>query len=760
MKKNISYLIISSVLFCYSNLFSQFQIPPYVDYIAPVSGLVPSGSDGFSMQIQTTSAVSNVPIIAEWNRSCYPNETIILTGENFSKYTDVNKGKDTQVVCYGKNNVLLLAKICRLDGNKLAISLPENLPNWSFYLLWVGNENGFSIPIAINKTDAWWVGPKTVHRGEKTAVHGRNLSFNNASIQSWVYIKPSLGGNGQWISPTSVNRYRVEFDIPNSLTNGNYDVWVHNGHGGNYGWSDPVKMIVENAPVFTANSIDITSYGAIANDGIDDFQAIQNAINAASTQNSNTVFLPAGTFEISTSLTPHDNLQIKGAGKELTIIKCATQYSANAYGMLLTNGLNNLKIEGLTFDTNNSMLGNLETALYLRSCTHLELNNVKIKAAGYSPLDFHSSERTFFKNCDFIGKSIFGGTANETYIDGCNFKLTNDTEAALFLWGSHSFSITNSTGSDFDSTIATGWGEGRWLAFADNWSINRNFYIANNQTIDLTVRPEHTNQNSGEQILWEGGSVEVRGIAMSATPNTVKINAPCSFTEAGRVLVITDGKGYGQIRYVTAVDIVNNIITIDKNWNVTPDATSRIDVGKFNDHFIIFNNYLDAKPRATASIEHIASAAIEPFGGTVNLIIDSNTSHQLRGFYSNWTLNNKLEYGNLQDVMQPNFFNVCYNNIIQEARYGMGCTKGWFSDVPNAVTPEENCFLGNIYSKNQFQNVLEDVIGLDSKSVIAPSVDMQVFENNTGTDVGVVYYDSNDNGPTPNQIFIKNITAS
>ena len=61
------------------------------------------------------------------------------------------------------------------------------------------------------------------------------------------------------------------------------------------------------------NSLSITSFGAIANDGIDDSQAIKDTINAAKQQNK-IVWIPTGDFNIENEQIKIDNVTIKGAG--------------------------------------------------------------------------------------------------------------------------------------------------------------------------------------------------------------------------------------------------------------------------------------------------------------------------------------------------------------------------------------------------------------------------------------------------------------
>ncbi len=57
-----------------------------------------------------------------------------------------------------------------------------------------------------------------------------------------------------------------------------------------------------------------TQYGAVGDGVANDRTAIQNAIDAASTAGGGVVYLPAGTYKLTSALTPKSNVSIRGAG--------------------------------------------------------------------------------------------------------------------------------------------------------------------------------------------------------------------------------------------------------------------------------------------------------------------------------------------------------------------------------------------------------------------------------------------------------------
>jgi hypothetical protein len=84
-------------------------------------------------------------------------------------------------------------------------------------------------------------------------------------------------------------------------------------------------------------------YNAAGDGAIDDTAAIQAALTAAANTGGGVVYLPAGTYKISTALTISDNVSIRGAGDLATVIR---QTSTTAHGLVGTD-LNNVTITDL-----------------------------------------------------------------------------------------------------------------------------------------------------------------------------------------------------------------------------------------------------------------------------------------------------------------------------------------------------------------------------------------------------------------------------
>ncbi len=97
--------------------------------------------------------------------------------------------------------------------------------------------------------------------------------------------------------------------------------------------------------VMAAGVHDVMSHGATGDGTTDDTAAIQAAINAASRSGGGTVLLPAGTFRVTSSLYPANNISIVGVPGE-TILLMPPRSSGCFF--FLGHQLNNVSFEGLT----------------------------------------------------------------------------------------------------------------------------------------------------------------------------------------------------------------------------------------------------------------------------------------------------------------------------------------------------------------------------------------------------------------------------
>ena len=200
-------------------------------------------------------------IISEGVNVGDPGDTLVVTGDGFvpattvfdifSQASQASAGETTE------------AQPGHIDAYAASITLPETLPVSGMYLIYPRTEST-GLPFGVNRTAARWVGPDLVAPGETTAAYGTNLSYGHGTETSYVYLKPVDAGQGQYAQVGEVNPYRVDFEVPSDLTPGEHEVWVHNGHGGHYGWSGPLLLeVVETSPFagYDSQTFNVKDYG-------------------------------------------------------------------------------------------------------------------------------------------------------------------------------------------------------------------------------------------------------------------------------------------------------------------------------------------------------------------------------------------------------------------------------------------------------------------------------------------------------------------
>lgn len=749
------FLLITIFALFFANVANaQSTLPAYTDYKTPIPMPAAPG-ESFNAPMSGKPA-DKTPAFAEFTRTAGPDESIIITGADFTRFSGADEAKDSRFKVFGSNTFYIDASIQRLEKNKAVLTLGKDIPKWSMYLVWPGNGAGYGKPFAVNKTDAWWVGPAKAEKGTSVSVYGRNLAQYNDSTVSNVYLKPS-NSTGQWAKVVKVNPYKVEFQIPSNIANGEYEVWTHNGHGGQYGWSGPLKLTINEGQKWTKSVFNVKDFGALGNGQKDDTEAIYRALSEAKKSAGSTVYFPKGTYMISNMLNPSDNTQWKGDGKELTFIKCNSKFTSQADAMVY-GSVNTFNLSDITFDTNNNFRAIHAAPFFLRGSSNVRVDNVVLSFANYDVMQLDNTNGMFFTNCKFIGKISFLGKASQLFIDKSAFYLTNDTENALHSWAGTNISITNSTCQDYnnsDPNNGAGWGKGRFFCATGNFGSGGSTYIGNNATYDLSVREnDAVDQNSGEQFLWEGFSAKWSGSVTSSTLTSTKLSGFSLSVDEPKIAVITKGTGLGQSRRIISAN--GSAITLDAPWNLAPDETSIIAVGHFADRIVMYKNYIDGKAYAASSPNFTASSGIQPYGGVFNFIADQNTISEVRAGIANWSTQHSFG-------IDPNYFSLYANNEINGCRWAI--QNGL--DMNRSV---ETALLGSMFRKNNINTTLQSGIVNTIMRTSTPVLENFVYEHNeftnvrtafsTGGDVGLPNGFSSSGDGIATQIFYKNNFSS
>ena len=716
---------------------------PAPDYSGPSSRpAFPSGFTAYDPPVADTAIASGVPAISEWTRQNGPGDTMALSGENLSLNSGSSEGQDSSFWFFGQSSsgsVLAEGTIMQQDGRRVAVKLAENLPEHSLYLMWPKNANGSGEAIFINKAESWWIGPnKHITRGDTLSVYGRNLVADEGNPVSYAYIEET----GTWLTSVSANPYKADFTLPSNIANGTYTLWIHNGTGREYGWSMPRSITVDNG--FSWNddpstwiNVKNAPYNAKGDGETDDYEAIRSALSAC--PSGGTVYLPEGTYLMGQTIWNFgQNKRIRGDGMNATVITRHSTFSSAISTYLVINGLQNLEIRDLAFNSGASYSGSL---MNNRGSKNVLFNKVRFTQQDWLGevwdfVDIHNSENVTYRQCEIITSSgIFLGAAKQVFFDRTAFYGIRDCNGMVYEKGGSDIAFINCTAQPFNVSNPDdgyGWSKGRWIVGSGGWGGMYNVYFGGNRTSDMMPRNStNVDPNSGEQFLFEALATTFRGLPTAVTANTIQL-ADVVDVEIGNVVSIAGGRGMGQSRIITAYDDATKTITLNEPWRVMPDGSSVVSTGEYMSRMAVYGNYFDGLPRATSPRleDYTASAGVSAYGGCSDLVVDNNDFHQLRTAIFNWGNGEPSVANNANIVMQPNYFNLFKNNRIQDCLRGIANTA--YIDKPDVDVEQDTVILGNVFRKNSIQNVSQSGISVD----VADDqllLDLCVYDQNTVT---------------------------
>jgi hypothetical protein len=753
---------------------------PSLSYIAPASNpTLPDGMNVFTPPGGGQAAAAGAPILGAYDESAGPDQSIALTGSQFTTGSGAAADSDTQFVVYGQTNStngeVTAASLEDLTASGATVTIDASEPANSMYVVWAINGDGASTPVAINQTQAWWIGAAgqttqinsdgtqaiSTTVGQTMSVYGQNLTNGAATPQSWVYLQSTTGGQSFWANVTAANPYKVDFNVD---TPGTYQVWVNNGLGGQYSWSEVTQngpngptpqLLTVNAAASTwsndpASIINVKNYGALGNGTGDDGPAILNAIKAL--QPGDTLYLPAGTYMISggEELRLPSNIRVMGDGIGQTTLDFVGPINRTVYDYDVwfaigwwDHGASNVEMDSLTLEhtgaTNNPVM------VLARDGQNIAFNDVQIIGNSSAALNVDGSVNVSVQNSTIQGSDGAGWLwVQDGFINNTTFQLAYGAQAALNAGGSSETSITNCTigdADDSDTADSDGTGQGRFIEYNMDYGQTYYQYVSGNSTDFSSPTPG----NMGEQINIEGQNQSISGAPTAVSGNTLTFsgselpnNGASSSDQTlwtGDVVIINSGPGVGEMRRISAVSYQNKsngsiasvTVTLESAFNVTPNSTSNIYLGTTTDDTVIYQNAFSDQTGPDGAANLQAATGTSVYGGSYDLIYDGNTDANLNaGFYITSA-----------GTSNPSYFIQVINNTMTNVGGGIGLAG------LSAADPAIN-YVGVVARDNTIA-ANNDGVTLADPWLTTGSDTLAIIEDNAITaPVGVTVYDDPD----------------
>lgn len=660
-------------------------IPPLPE--PPFYDLISCGAD-FNPPVTNTVPHTSAPAIAEWCRTANRGQSITLTGENLT----------TNFIGFGHGSVNEIIAF-HLDGQEAAIKMPADLPMDEMYFIWPSNSYGYGAAIAINKTEAWWA-THSVSTGSIFTVYGQSLALGGGNTTLYIEELELL------LTNSAGNPYKAEFIIPAGISNGTYDAYAHNGHGGKYGWADPVELNVVAANVWTGSTVTVSG---------NDSDAIDDAMDACPVNG--TVYFPDGTYYLSRQLKSiGTHKRILGESRDGVIIKPHSSFPTITTASGLIDGQNsyvmsNVEFRNLTIHDDGYNKGKLfynngtAEKIWFINCKLSQVGSDAVYSSGSpSTIDVRLCDYFKMEDCIIEAKfSVRNINSTGSIFKDCSFYGLDDCAILLENSASRDLVITGCTGTHYDKTVSDGWCQGRFIYGAKDGAM-RNAYIGENSTTNMTTRVGAPEMNTGEQIMFEGRYVGWRGYASTSTANTVTCPGLGGVVFPTAQLTIVAGKGYGQAKTITALSTSTGIVTVKEPWLVRPDSTSVVTIGRHDYHVVVHGNSLDGIVENWRDDVYVntASAAVSFYGGHSKCVIANNTASDVESGFINWGMSSVTPNSGGKEWAEPAYFNTVIGNSVD------GCDDAfadWGFHGVSGTHEADACIVGTLWRDNICTNV-------------------------------------------------------
>ena len=213
-------------------------------------------------------------------------------------------------------------KILQDDPQCVKLLIPASW-RWGCYRVQLQTPEG-TAQMLVNRPEVWWflgdAGPAVLPGGE-CRFFGKNL-WLGPTTGTWpgrVMLR-TAAGRFQQLPVLAANRYAVTVRLPADLPAGRYTLWLHHGHGGPAGWSNPVEITIQPAPSWPSTLYNVRDFGAKGDGLTDDTTALRAALEQCQKNGGGIVFLPRGRYQVSSSLTLPRFTVLRGEAANLTAL--------------------------------------------------------------------------------------------------------------------------------------------------------------------------------------------------------------------------------------------------------------------------------------------------------------------------------------------------------------------------------------------------------------------------------------------------------
>ncbi len=416
--------------------------------------------------------------------------------------------------------------------------------------------------------------------------------------------------------------------------------------------------ISEKVAAYPQEVFNVIDFGAIANDGIDDTDAILAAVDKLTANGGGTLLVPRGRFQMTATIVLPPRSILRGEGANLSHVYWPDTYepvealvkgthSFEVAEIFLACGFHQDGIVGnpavpkepldaaaaADYRSGNITVRNVTLRMLYSQYVNADKEELKRRL---SLLHYTRALRFGGENIHVIGNDIYCAAGGVFELRAYWSRVADNRFCRGNVVGWNGFSgqqlvVANNHFGGANCTSFYGLPEG-----------SENIYWANN------LHENDFDGNNRETITGDGRVHGYMDTVENITPNsfTLRPNVPLQRgvqTWQNGAVQIAGGKGVGQLRRIRA--IADGRVELVEPWDIVPDATSVLNISSFRRRFIYTKN------RAYDS-----SVALQLYGSMIEGIIADNETARTGGYNgdamageANWFnqfLRNRITVGN------------------------------------------------------------------------------------------------------------------
>jgi hypothetical protein len=563
-----------------------------------------------------TAFAAQQPVVFWSAEPVQPGEMAMLQGIGWDETTVVAVTGDNV-----EDSLIVTSDSLYVNQRSLRFVIPEHLSP-GVRVCTITARSG-ALTVTLNLPQPWWQQCDNGQRatpGGWVRIFGRCLAFEGTEPA----VQFRQNGKAFQAEVSSASMWAITTRIPKAVQLGEHEIWVHNGTGGDSAWVKAGSVTVaDNPPPWKNHFVDVTQFGGIPDDEIDDTTAFTRALAVTATNGGGIVMIPRGRFRLSGSLTLPARVLLKGEGMELTHLVWKDTDSPPPAFFESTVGA--FGIEDLSMYAHNYLKG-----VYVHpvkqpgipagpSPADIRLRRVRVRFTPYSLKDLSASQQeSRRKNASQM--AVFLIYANNVKMIDCDLAWT--TSVGFSLQGEDILCRGNVAHAEGGGWCPVGGGR-RIICEGNSYSgittgVTRGgeVWFANNKIV-------HQYRGDREGFTTDGPfggvgfleNVKINGKSITFTAKRPRDEPPHI---PGAVRVV-DGTGAGQVRSLESFG--STTLVMEREFDVPLDDTSKLWAANSLCRHIVYSNHFSD-----------TSIAVQFFGSALDCIVAENTSARSGGF--------------------------------------------------------------------------------------------------------------------------------